>query len=219
MNESLTRQVLYKATSVFSEAVIINSISDKKICSEGVVLIETNKLLNSSLGNLYKQPKNIYYWAIYDGKSLNEYCNYNLFFSERFWIPVKVEEFVNKIKLYKHLSQYKDLKKKYSDRIKINKFSRVIEIDSNLVILTEIEFNLIELLLLNNGNVVSKYEIFDQIRGKYGYLNNQSLHVAIYRLKDKLKNIKSLNIENEYGNGYKLSIYDKYIGYGQRRIF
>jgi len=61
---------------------------------------------------------------------------------------------------------------------------------------------LLELLLKNKGNVVTKETIADQVWGGMNYLNNQSLDVFMHNLRKYLSDDENIKIKTLRGVGY-----------------
>ena len=73
------------------------------------------------------------------------------------------------------------------------------------IVLTENQGKIMELLLLNAGEIVTKDMLFEKIWGTKEYIDENALQVNMTRLK---KTIKSLNMKYEIitvrGKGYNL---------------
>lgn len=89
--------------------------------------------------------------------------------------------------------------------LKINKISRTVTLNDNIIEMTSKEFELLVLLLENKGKVLNKEYLFNQIWGNDSYSELQTLTVHIKWLRQKIeeddKNPK--RILTVWGVGYK----------------
>lgn len=90
--------------------------------------------------------------------------------------------------------------------LKMNTLSRIVTIDEKEIILTRTEYQLLLILLINKGRVVSKEEIAERLSGQSAiYLYNfDILYTHIKNLKKKLLSVGKC-IRTVYGAGYMLS--------------
>lgn len=89
--------------------------------------------------------------------------------------------------------------------LKINKVSRIVKLDDNVIEMTSKEFDLLTLLLENKNRALTKEYIFNQIWGNDSFSEIQTLTVHIKWLRQKIeiddKNPK--RILTVWGVGYK----------------
>lgn len=73
------------------------------------------------------------------------------------------------------------------DRIKIDQNRRIVTCDSEKIILSVAEYQLLLYLMQNKGKVVTREKILEQVWDVNGnYVNNNTLTVTMKRLRDKL---------------------------------
>jgi DNA-binding response OmpR family regulator len=79
-----------------------------------------------------------------------------------------------------------------------------IQIDNESARLTQMEADILLLLLEKKGEVVKRADILKKIWGEDDYFNGRSLDVFISRLRKMILNDPSINITNVHGVGFKL---------------
>ena len=89
--------------------------------------------------------------------------------------------------------------------LKLNKVNMILKSDHDHITLTLKEANLIEMLILANGNVVPKESIIEKIWGFDSNAEHNHVEVYISFLRKKLDNISSdISISTARGVGYYL---------------
>lgn len=68
------------------------------------------------------------------------------------------------------------------------------------------EAELLAMLLKNKGQIIDRRDILNTIWGDDSYFNNRSLDVYITKLRKRLQEDASLQIESLYGSGVKLTV-------------
>ncbi|WP_330375363.1 response regulator transcription factor [Inediibacterium massiliense] len=111
------------------------------------------------------------------------------------------------------IARISNLLRRYEDRnhfveikgVKLDLQTYTMYANEKSIVLTENQGKIMELLLLNAGNIVEKDMLFEKIWGTKEYIDENALQVNMTRLK---KTIKSLNMKYEIvtvrGKGYKL---------------
>lgn len=95
----------------------------------------------------------------------------------------------------------------YAD-LSLNPNTRVVKRDLQIIKLRRKEFDLLEFLLFNQGRVVSKSQILEQVWDYHFDADSKTVDVHISSLRSKLdKNFKTKLIQTVYGTGYKLELY------------
>lgn len=89
--------------------------------------------------------------------------------------------------------------------LKINKVSRIVTLDNNIIEMTSKEFDLLVLLMENKNRVLTKEYIFNQIWGNDSFSELQTLTVHIKWLRQKIEidDKKPKRILTVWGVGYK----------------
>ncbi len=112
------------------------------------------------------------------------------------------------------IARISNLLRRYEDRnhfieikgVKLDSQTYTMYASEQSVVLTENQGKIMELLLLNLGEIVTKDMLFEKIWGTKEYIDENALQVNMTRLK---KTIKSLNIKYEIitvrGMGYNLT--------------
>ncbi len=75
--------------------------------------------------------------------------------------------------------------------------------------LTQMEANLLNLLIINRNELIKRETILETIWGENDYFKGRSLDVFITRLRKYLKQDSSLEIRNHHGVGFSLIILEK----------
>lgn len=82
----------------------------------------------------------------------------------------------------------------------------VYSFDETHLTLTQMEGNLLKMLLENKNTLVRRDHILEEIWGENDYFKGRSLDVFITRLRKYLKNDSSLEIKNHHGVGFSLLV-------------
>lgn len=115
--------------------------------------------------------------------------------------PFNIKELISRINVHYR----KFLKDKYI--IKINEYTldfkneQFYKYDS-LIDLTSNEFKILKYLFLKQGNVVSRDELYNQIRGTNNKNNSRSVDMHIKSLREKIGDEDKNFIKSIYGGGY-----------------
>lgn len=115
--------------------------------------------------------------------------------------PFNIKELISRINVHYR----KFLKDKYI--IKINEYTldfkneQFYKYDS-LIDLTSNEFRILKYLFLKQGNVVSRDELYNQIRGTNNKNNSRSVDMHIKSLREKIGDENKNFIKSIYGGGY-----------------
>ena len=115
--------------------------------------------------------------------------------------PFNIKELISRINVHYR----KFLKDKYI--IKINEYTldfkneQFYKYDS-LIDLTTNEFKILKYLFLKQGNVVSRDELYNQIRGTNNKNNSRSVDMHIKSLREKIGDENKNFIKSIYGGGY-----------------
>lgn len=78
--------------------------------------------------------------------------------------------------------------------------------DNELIELTNKEFQIMELLMKRNGEVVSREEIFNHIWGNNGVLESRTIDMHVKSLRSKINDEDGSIIKSVYGIGYKVEL-------------
>ena len=78
--------------------------------------------------------------------------------------------------------------------------------DNELIELTNKEFQIMELLMKRNGEVVSREDIFNHIWGNNGVLESRTIDMHVKSLRSKINDEDGSNIKSVYGIGYKVEL-------------
>ena len=90
----------------------------------------------------------------------------------------------------------------------IDSYRRQVELDGRKISLTPMEFELLQILALNEGRAMSYEYLLRQIWDSHNDMNRQQrvrTHIKTLRRKLGRKASQHVNIENVYGSGYRLS--------------
>ena len=87
--------------------------------------------------------------------------------------------------------------------IEINSLSYEVKIDNKLVEFSPKEFQLLDFLTSNVGQVFSKEQLIDNIWGYSEFIDLNTIAVYIGRLREKLQKHNVNNIKTVWGVGYK----------------
>ena len=80
--------------------------------------------------------------------------------------------------------------------------------DDVLIELTNKEFEVIELLMKKNGEVVSREELFNRIWGN-DVLESRTIDMHIKSLRQKINDTEGRIIKSVYGIGYKIELWNE----------
>lgn len=91
--------------------------------------------------------------------------------------------------------------------IRIDRRARTVEVERRAIVMTRIEFTLLEALAINNGNVLSREQLADAIdpHGWDGYSRTIDSHIFNLRKKIERDPANPTVILTVYGAGYKLA--------------
>ena len=78
--------------------------------------------------------------------------------------------------------------------------------DNELIELTNREFQIMELLMKRNGEVVSREDIFNHIWGNNGVLESRTIDMHVKSLRSKINDEDGSIIKSVYGIGYKVEL-------------
>ena len=111
------------------------------------------------------------------------------------------------------LARISNLLRRYEDRnyfleikgVKLDLQTYTMYVNEKSIVLTENQGKIMELLLLNQGNIVTKDMLFEKLWGTTDYIDENALQVNMTRLKKTIKNL-NMNYENltVRGKGYNL---------------
>ena len=78
--------------------------------------------------------------------------------------------------------------------------------DNEIIELTNKEFQIMELLMKRNGEVVSREDIFNHIWGNNGVLESRTIDMHVKSLRSKINDEDGSIIKSVYGIGYKVEL-------------
>lgn len=78
--------------------------------------------------------------------------------------------------------------------------------DNELIELTNKEFQIMELFMKRNGEVVSREDIFNHIWGNNGVLESRTIDMHVKSLRSKINDEDGSIIKSVYGIGYKVEL-------------
>jgi len=113
--------------------------------------------------------------------------------------PFSFDELLARLNAIYRRSALKGNNKIIVDNIEIDFDAKVVKKDGKIVDLTAKEFELLEFLFANRGNLVSTEMIQDQLWNSEKFINSNVIQVIVYRLRNKLS--KDL-IKSKRGIGY-----------------
>ncbi len=119
--------------------------------------------------------------------------------------PFSVLELVARIKANlrkKSVSNSKNVVEYFDMKMHID--DRRIFINENEVVLTHKEFQLLKILLLNAGNIVSREKLFNEVWGYDVAIETRTLDMHIKNLREKLLDKKNI-VSTIRGVGYRLA--------------
>ncbi len=95
------------------------------------------------------------------------------------------------------------------DQIKFDTFSGILTSNSKSIKLTKKEKSVLEYLLLNKGQVLTRMEIMDHVWGSDIDPFSRTLNMVISSLRKKLKKLRPKKfIQSVHGLGYRLETYE-----------
>ena len=80
--------------------------------------------------------------------------------------------------------------------------------NNELIELTNKEFQIMELLMKRNGEVVSREDIFNHIWGNNGVLESRTIDMHVKSLRSKINDEDGSIIKSVYGIGYKVELWN-----------
>mgnify|MGYP003317096690 FL=1 len=80
--------------------------------------------------------------------------------------------------------------------------------ENELIELTNKEFQIMELLMKRNGEVVSREDIFNHIWGNNGVLESRTIDMHVKSLRSKINDEDGSIIKSVYGIGYKVELWN-----------
>lgn len=89
-------------------------------------------------------------------------------------------------------------------KYKYNFTKRILAFENKTVKLTSKENQLLHLLVIKKGNIVSRAEALVKIWKSDNYFNSRSMDVYISKLRNHLKDDEAIEIINVHGEGFKL---------------
>lgn len=113
--------------------------------------------------------------------------------------PFSFDELLARLNAIYRRSALKGNNKIVIDNIEIDFDAKVVKKDDKIVDLTAKEFELLEFLFANRGNLVSTEMIQEQLWNSEKFINSNVIQVIVYRLRNKLS--KDL-IKSKRGIGY-----------------
>lgn len=111
------------------------------------------------------------------------------------------------------IARISNLLRRYEDRkhfveikgVKLDLQTYTMYAEEQSIVLTENQGRIMELLLLNEGKIVTKDMLFEKIWGTKEYIDENALQVNMTRLKKTIKNLnKKYEIITVRGKGYNL---------------
>jgi len=116
---------------------------------------------------------------------------------------------VNAILRRANISEQKPAAK--NDRIEIgdlvmNKHNRQVQLLDHALVLTQTEFDILQMLLESPDELISKQHISEEILGRKLGAYDRSIDVHISNLRRKLSLTETLNIQTVRGSGYLLNV-------------
>jgi two-component system response regulator CssR len=115
--------------------------------------------------------------------------------------PYSMKELVLRVNRSINRTYFKDLNKMIYNDYLVNLNQRSVVKDDISIKLTTIEFNLLELLLLNQNITLSRDAILEKVWGQDYFGSDRAVDDLVRRLRKKMP---ELNLETIYGYGYRL---------------
>ncbi len=115
--------------------------------------------------------------------------------------PYSMKELVLRVNRIINRTYFKDLNKLSYEKYLVNLNQRSVVKDDKSIKLTTIEFNLLELLLLNQNITLSRDTILEKVWGQDYFGSDRAVDDLVRRLRKKMPD---LNLETIYGYGYRL---------------
>lgn len=129
---------------------------------------------------------------------------YNLGADDYITKPFSLPILLKKIDAITNRVIKKTPKRVYSDsRLQLDFESLTARVADELIDFTPLEFQLLELLIINAGHIVTRQKILDVIWDKRGnYVDESSLNSMICRIRGKIDSEDCQYIKTIYGTGY-----------------
>ncbi len=120
--------------------------------------------------------------------------------------PFEFSELLLRIKAVLRRSQQTQLVESLSYRdIELDLKSREVKVDGHVVELTKLEFELIKILIENQGSVLKRDFLLKKVWGKEDEYQGRTVNVAVNRLKEKIDPFKDKDyIKTLRGVGYAI---------------
>lgn len=220
MEEGLVRNVLQRQLDSMAEVQIINDLPQLSLVQgEGVLVMDFRiPSVLSAVRHFARRRENLYLFGLYSYTlSDDSYDNsFDYIVDERFWMPFRVNIFVDKVRFYRDKILKNLLVQKYGNRLEMDALLNTLKVSKAVLQLSALEFKLLELLLLRNGGTVGRAEIITTISSHDGYISASSLSSTISRIRRKFaaKNVP-IFIRNVNRRGYMLIVADENVMYGQ----
>lgn len=126
--------------------------------------------------------------------------------------PFSIKEVIARVKSVLKRSESKDKLKKADliqrDNLIIDLSAKTVSVDGNTIELTKTEFNILVLLIQNEGQVFSRSDILDKAWKDSGIVLERTVDVHVTRLRKKI-GIYGEAIFNRTGYGYTFSLPNK----------
>lgn len=120
--------------------------------------------------------------------------------------PFSIEELGARVEahLRRERRKYIGTAVKMSDNLAIHYDERSIYYNDHVISLTRTEFDILEMLSMNPGQVFGKEQIYERVRGIEGTADNTIVTEHIRRIRTKMEQYtKKAYIETVWGVGYK----------------
>ncbi len=120
--------------------------------------------------------------------------------------PFDVREVLARVKL--QLKKNMGIKKENTSiqcgELVINTDMKTVEINGNMVSLTRLEYNIVQLLYANPNKVFTKQELFEQAWDEYYVGEDKTINVHVSNIRNKFKQYTENNyIETVWGIGFR----------------
>ena len=120
--------------------------------------------------------------------------------------PFSIKELTHRVRVFLRRSE---LQSRPAEEVQLGQYQFDINnlkltIGDNIIHLTQIEADLLKLLVSNCNQLVTREQILTRIWGENDYFKGRSLDVFITRLRKYLKSDSRLEIRNHHGVGFSL---------------
>ena len=120
--------------------------------------------------------------------------------------PFSIKELTHRVRVFLRRS---GLQSRPAEEVQLGQYQFDINnlkltIEDNIIHLTQIEADLLKLLVSNCNQLVTREQILTRIWGENDYFKGRSLDVFITRLRKYLKSDSRLEIRNHHGVGFSL---------------